>query len=150
VPRRRSDDFFEIEQLLYRYGRAIDAKDWKALELVFTRDARIHYAMERGAEVSFAELGPWLAQAMRIFEVTQHVITNPLIELTGDSAQCVSYLQATHLQVRHDGTRVRTTEGGRYSDTLVRTPEGWRISSRRLDRTWVDGEYLGPDQAKLF
>jgi len=146
----RNDDVLEIEQLLYAYARAIDAKDWKALERVFTPDARIHYAVERGTEVAFRELGPWLAQAMAIFKATQHVITNPLIELQGDGARSTAYLVATHVQVRHDGTETRTTEGSRYTDSLVRTREGWRISARRLDRIWVDGTYLGTADVKLF
>ena len=151
MPRRRSDDLVEIQQLLYRYACAIDAKDWKALETVFTPDARVHYAVERGAELSAGELGAWLARAMRIFKVTQHVVTNPLIELAaGDTARCTSYLTATHLQVRLDGKTVRTTEGSRYSDTLVRLPDGWRIASRKLERIWVDGEYLGPEAVQLF
>jgi len=146
-----ADDVVEITQLLYRYARAIDAKDWKALEHIFTPDARIHYAVERGAELRFPELGPWLAQAMTIFKATQHVITNPLVELAGDSARCSSYLTATHLQVRLDtGAEEITTEGSMYSDELVRTREGWRISARRLDRIWVDGRYLGPDEARPF
>ena len=57
------DDLIEITQLLYRYARAIDGKDWKALERIFTPDARIHYAVERGAELRFPELGPWPARA---------------------------------------------------------------------------------------
>jgi 3-phenylpropionate/cinnamic acid dioxygenase small subunit len=151
VPRRRSDDVIEIEQLLYRYALAIDAKDWKALETVFTPDARIHYAVERGAELTAGELGSWLARAMRIFKVTQHVVSNPLVELKGDdTARCTSYLTATHLQVRLDGTPARTTEGSRYLDTLVRASDGWRIASRKLERVWVDGEYLGPDAVQLF
>ena len=146
-----ADDVVEITQVLYRYARAIDTKDWKALERIFTPDARIHYAVERGAELRFPELGPWLAQAMTIFKATQHVITNPLAELSGDSARCSSYLTATHLQVRRDtGTEVLTTEGSMYTDELVRTREGWRISARRLDRIWVDGRYLGPDEARPF
>src|SRR5258705_12444151 len=146
----RSEDVVEIEQLLYRYAGAIDGKDWKALGEVFPADARIHYAVERGAELSARELQGWLAGAMRIFKVTQHVVTNPLVELAGEGARATSYLTATHLQVRLDGTTARTTEGSRYIDTLVRTPEGWRIASRRLERTWVDGEYLGPDAVQLF
>ena len=145
-----AEDTLEIQQLLYVYARAIDAKDWKALERVFTPDARIHYALERGAELAFPELGPWLAGAMRIFKVTQHVISNPLVELRGDSATSTAYLIATHVQVRTDGTHTRTTEGSRYSDTWVRTREGWRIATRRLDRIWVDGEYLVPPAIQLF
>ena len=143
-------DVSEITQLLYRYARAIDAKDWKTLERVFTPDARIHYAVERGAELAFSQLGPWLAQAMQIFKVTQHVITNPLVELSGDTARCTSYLTGTHLQVRHDGTELRVTEGSVYRDELARTAEGWRIRARRLERTWLDGTYLGPDEVRRF
>jgi len=146
-----ADDIVEITQLLYRYARAIDTKDWKALECVFTPDARIHYAVERGADLRFAELGTWLARAMTIFKATKHVITNPLIELERDAARCTSYLTGTHVQVRRDtGVQVLTTEGSTYSDELVRTREGWRIASRKLERTWVDGQYLGPDEAQLF
>jgi len=144
-------DVVEISQLLYRYARAIDAKDWKALDRVFTPDARIHYAVERGADLSFAELGPWLARAMTIFKATQHVITNPLVELAGDTARCTSYLTGTHVQIRRtDGAEVLTTEGSTYTDELVRTREGWRISARRLERAWIDGRYLGPDEAQIF
>ena len=54
-------------------------------------------------------------------------------------------------QVRRDsGAEVLTTEGSTYSDELVRTREGWRIASRKLERTWVDGQYLGPDEARAF
>ncbi len=150
MPTRRSDDIVEIQQLLYRYARSIDAKDWKALGEVFTSDALIHYAVERGAELSFADLGPWLARAMAIFKVTQHVVTNPLVELDGETARCKSYLTGTHLQVRRDGSETRTTEGSIYSDELVRTREGWRIRTRRLERVWIDGSYLGPDEVRLF
>jgi 3-phenylpropionate/cinnamic acid dioxygenase small subunit len=145
-----AEDTLEITQLLYRYARAIDGRDWKALERVFTPDARIHYAVERGADLRFAELGPWLAKAMTIFKATQHVISNPLVELAGDAARCTSYLTGTHVQVRRDGREVLTTEGSVYTDELVRTPQGWRIAARKLERLWVDGNYLGPDDARLF
>jgi ketosteroid isomerase-like protein len=143
-------DTAEITQVLYAYARAIDAKDWKSLERVFTPDARIHYALERGAELSFAELGAWLAGAMRIFKATQHVISNPLVELRGDAASSTAYLVATHVQIKQDGTPALTTEGGRYSDTWRRTSEGWRIATRRLDRIWVNGNYLVPPEIQLF
>lgn len=146
-----AEDVVEITQLLYRYARAIDAKDWKALEQIFTPDARIHYAVERGAELRFPELGKWLAGVMTIFKATQHVITNPLVEPSGDAARCTSYLTGTHVQLRRDtGAEVLTTEGSTYCDELVRTREGWRISARRLERTWLAGRYLGPDEARVF
>ena len=143
-------DFLEIQQVLYAYARAIDQKDWKALERVFTPDARIHYALERGAELRFPELGPWLARSMVIFKATQHVISNPLVEVNGDTASSTAYLIASHVQVRQDGSESVTREGGRYTDTWLRRPEGWRIATRRLERIWVDGSYGVPPEVRLF
>jgi ketosteroid isomerase-like protein len=144
-------DVVEITQVLYRYARAIDAKDWKALDRVFTPDARIDYAVERGVELRYPELGAWLARAMTIFKLTQHVITNPLVELAGDTARCTSYLVGTHVQIRRaDGAEVLTTEGSRYTDELVRTHDGWRISARRLERLWMNGRYLWGDEVQVF
>jgi 3-phenylpropionate/cinnamic acid dioxygenase small subunit len=143
-------DQSQIEQILYLYARAIDQKDWKALERVFTPDARIHYALERGAELRFPELGPWLARSMTIFKATQHVISNPLVEVQGDTASSTAYLIASHVQVRQDGSESVTREGGRYTDTWLRRPEGWRIATRRLERIWVDGQYLVPPEVRLF
>lgn len=146
-----AEDTIEITQLLYRYAIAIDTKDWKALERVFTPDARIHYAVAGGIELRFPELAGWLARAMSIFKSTQHVITNPLVELSGDVARCSSYLTGTHVQVRIDsGEEVLVTEGSRYDDELVRTRDGFRICSRHLERIWLDGRYQGPDQIRLF
>jgi 3-phenylpropionate/cinnamic acid dioxygenase small subunit len=147
---RETGDRAEIRDLLYRYARAIDFRDFELLRRVFTPDAEIHYNFERGARLTFRDALEWLPKALEIFAATQHVISNPLIEVDGDAARSTCYLTSTHVQIRLDGSSAQIVEGGVYSDTHVRTPEGWRIRTRRLDRIYVSGEYLWPEQVHRF
>jgi len=58
----------------------------------------------------------------------RHHVTNPLIEVTGDSAEARSYFAVTSDNgPDHSGT---------YTDRLVRTAGGWRIAYRRVRIDW--------------
>jgi len=143
-------DVREICELLQRYGRAIDSRELEDLRNVFTPDATIEYAFEQGTRLEVQKMIPWLAKALRIFRMTDHVITEPIVDLAGDSARSTCRLVASHIQVELDGRERTVIEAGTYTDEHVRTPVGWRIRARRLDRQWVDGEYLSPAHVKLF
>jgi hypothetical protein len=143
-------DVRKITELLYRYGRAIDRRDIEDLRNVFTHDAMIEYAFEQGTKLDVQKMIPWLGRALRIFRMTDHVITEPRVDLAGDSAHSTCRLVASHIQVELDGSERTVIEAGTYTDEHVRTSEGWRIRARRLDRQWVDGEYLPPAKVKLF
>jgi 3-phenylpropionate/cinnamic acid dioxygenase small subunit len=143
-------DRTEITQLLYRYARAIDDKDYETLNAVFTSDAAINYNVERGTELPFRELGKWLRQALRTFATTHHAITNPIIELDGDRAKSACHLTAAHVQVTLKGEKNYVVMHGHYSDELVRTPGGWRICRRTLESRHVEGEFLDPRNAREF
>jgi 3-phenylpropionate/cinnamic acid dioxygenase small subunit len=147
---RADFDRAEISALLHRYARAIDSRNLDDLRHVFTPDAAIEYAMDRGTKLDLPKLVPWLRETLRIFRQTAHEITDPVIVLDGDTAHSICRLVATHIQVELDGRERTVVEGGAYTDEHVRTPEGWRIRTRRLDRHWVEGEYLWPDQVQLF
>ncbi|WP_327436867.1 nuclear transport factor 2 family protein [Amycolatopsis alkalitolerans] len=66
---------------------------------------------------------------------TQHLIGSLHVTVDGDTAQCTSYVQATHFSAAGD----TWTTGGRYDDSMVRTPDGWRIAERRFTRQWRHG-----------
>ena len=58
----------------------------------------------------------------------RHHITNPLIEIDGDTAKARSYFTVhTDAGPDHSGT---------YDDRLVRTPAGWRFAHRRVRVDW--------------
>lgn len=148
--RKELRDRLEIQECLYRYARAIDTRDFDLLSTVFTADALIHYDIAEGIKLHRGEMITWLRNALQIFAATQHVISNPQIELDGDIARSTCYLTGTHVQEKLDGGDSLVVEGGFYTDDHVRSEAGWRIQRRTLRRIYTSGTYLGPDVVRQF
>jgi ketosteroid isomerase-like protein len=117
-------DRVEIEQVLIRYGNAVDDLAFDRLTDVFTPDVRATYGggpWLTGLEEIFGHIG-----GLRNFAASLHLFGNMEIDVDGDRARSTSRA-LTHL-IERDGTvHVRAL---RYRDQLVRTPAGWRISER--------------------
>lgn len=147
-------DRIEIADLLTRYADAVDRRDWDRYRSVFTPDARIDYTSVGGVAGSVDEVCNWLAEALVMFESTQHMISNIEVELDGDTA-AVTAMVINPMKLP-DGTVHGTvwTTGGWYHHKLVRTPDGWRSRHLREEASWfqglpqkpVSGE-PGPDRA---
>lgn len=127
----------EITEICYRYGLALDSRDWAALAALFTADADAYY-LDMPPARGYQAIEDTCRTALTPLSATQHLISNVVVRLDGDQAECTCYLQAQHV-------RSGTPDGdnfiiaGRYSDQLVRTPDGWRIRQRRLDVIWTSG-----------
>jgi ketosteroid isomerase-like protein len=145
-----ANDQIEIAAVLYRYAQAIDSKDMASLREVFTPDAVIDYAVPGGTKRPYAEIGAWLAGALSMFRRTHHVVSNPMVEVEGDVARSTAYLTATHEQVGKNGRRTTFIDHGVYVDRWTRTPTGWRISERRLERRFLQGEVQPPESCKTY
>jgi ketosteroid isomerase-like protein len=145
-----STDREEIITKLYLYARAIDAKDFDILRDIFSDDAIVDYAIPGGAQLSLSDLIPWLREALAMFRLTQHVISNPLIDVDVDAAASTAYLTAAHEQVGKDGRRTTFVDHGVYKDTWTRTAQGWRIRRRRLDRFFLRGDFQSPDLCQRY
>lgn len=133
------EDRVEIEDVLYRYAEALDRRDWDLLGEVFTADAVAEYSgIGRTAE-GLAQIVEVVSTALANVDVSHHVISNPRIELDGDSASSRCYLRAQHRTDRPQAGDPFYEVGGVYHDRLVRTEAGWRIAQRRLEVTWSQG-----------
>ncbi len=123
-------DRIEIDNLLTRYATAVDTKDWDLYASCFTPDAFIDYTAAGGIKGTLPEVKEWLAQVMPLFPMTQHVVTNRVVVITGDRAtsRCCFF----NPMGISDGKRGLTLffDGGYYNDKLVRTADGWRIAER--------------------
>jgi len=123
-----------IQDLMTRYGRALDERDWVALADCFVADvdANLGFGAEslQGRE---ALVGACRA-ALSNYDTTQHLLSPVEVDIDGNSARVRCNVHATHIR---QGSVF--TVGGFYEDDLARTSEGWRIGRHGLVVTWVQG-----------
>ncbi|MEQ9643109.1 MAG: nuclear transport factor 2 family protein [Alphaproteobacteria bacterium] len=134
------NDRVAISDVLHRYCRAIDIKDWALLETCFTEDLEADFTSFAGRDVVCGR-DNWL-KAIRLtisgLEATQHLTGNHTIALHGDAASLRADIQAVHILAnpRGDG---EYTVGGWYDIDLRRTDDGWRIGRYKLTVRWSRG-----------
>jgi hypothetical protein len=131
-------DYFEIQQLIARYARAIDTCSNNGYDYadLFTSDGAFIPSFEgrqlapiQGRERLAAVSGggsnncknvPWIQQGVR------HIYTNHVITPTADGATGVVDM----LMIGLGGDPNKIEYDGHYEDTYVRTPQGWRFKQR--------------------
>jgi hypothetical protein len=123
-----------ITETLLRYGRAVDRRDADLLRKVYWPEAIDDHAVFQGdVEAFIAYSFPFLVDV-----VTQHVVTNILIDLTGpDEAFSESYFAGFH-DFPGEGRRLERVVGGRYLDRHERRGSEWRIIQRTLAIDWYN------------
>lgn len=120
-----------IRHLLARYTYAGDRGQIAELADCFAPDGVLEYPGRRavGPQAIITALtggANSLPDPARTF--VRHHITNPLIELDGDTARARSYFTVwSNRGPDHAGT---------YDDVLVARPEGWRFAHRRVRIDW--------------
>lgn len=137
-------DRIEIDDLLTRYATAVDTRDWDLYQTVFTADAVVDYTSSGGIRGGLAEVTKWLTESLAMFSMSQHLVTNRDIRVTGDTATSHSYLYNAMGQTKRDGTLALMFVGGYYRDKLRRTADGWRITERIQDTAWFSSSPGAP------
>jgi 3-phenylpropionate/cinnamic acid dioxygenase small subunit len=135
------NDRIEIEELLARYARALDYRQFGDLEAIFTADAEFD-AGGLGHPHGPAAIREMIEGTIGHLDATQHLVGKSLIDFSadGDSAEVRTYLISQHIRESAPGPVKHYFLGGEYADRVVRTPAGWRIAYRRLDRMWKQGD----------
>jgi 3-phenylpropionate/cinnamic acid dioxygenase small subunit len=137
-------DHYAIEKILKRYARALDEKNYDALDAVFTEDAVLDYTAAGGIKDRFPVVKKWLKEVLDPMPEMQHFTTNVEIEFDGDRAAGKSYTFNVN-GVHAEGKLQHMNVGAQYIDTFARTPQGWRIASRREARLVTFGYIFGPE-----
>ena len=121
-------DHQEIVQLINLYGLAMDTRRWDLFDRIFTEHVDADYGPTshwHDRESFRRDFGSF----HEVFDATQHVMTNHLVTIEGDTASAHTFGQWR--LVRHAAGDPPVWDGsGWYDDTLVRTPGGWRIAKR--------------------
>jgi ketosteroid isomerase-like protein len=121
-----------------RWAEAVDQRDWAQVRAAFTDDA----TSELPASGGHADPDSMVAAIRTIIErleVTQHHLSNHIVERDGDLLIARCYVLAQHVRVRH-GTSVTFTFGGRYTDRLRRDGGRLKIAHRTLEVAWRVGD----------
>lgn len=143
-------DLMEIQQKIYYYGWCVDHRLFDALDALFLPDAIVHYDVPMGTKLPWIEMKKWLPTGLQIFRVTQHNMSNPMIELSGDAARSRTYGHLIHFQERLDGELTPMRHHTIYHDEWTKRASGWQIASRRLAHLHIDGVIVPPEEAKHF
>ena len=139
-------DRIEIDDLITRYATAVDTKDWDLYRTVFTDDAVIDYTSAGGIRGSLGEVVEWLSHALKLFPMTQHLVTNRHVVLDGDTATGRCYFYNPLGRPDDEGRMKLLFFGGYYNDRFRRTADGWRIAERVEETAWFDGAWPGAPQ----
>jgi len=134
----------EIRRVLARYCRGVDRGDLEMLKSVYHEDATDDHGTFQGSGWAFAEL---LVPAMdQSALVSQHQVTNVLIERDGDVARVESYVLAFHpVPDTETGREVHAVAGGRYLDRFEKRDGEWKIADRVVLIDWTRQALSGED-----
>jgi 3-phenylpropionate/cinnamic acid dioxygenase small subunit len=136
---REISDRIRIHDLLVRYTRALDAKDWALLDTCFVPDAHVDYTATGGTKGSYPEVRAWLEKALAPFPITVHYIANSSVELDGDRARARTLVYNPMFFANPDGSLHEFTVGATYVDELRHTEDGWRIAQRVEEAGFLSG-----------
>jgi hypothetical protein len=133
----------EIAELLYRYARGVDTRDWALWRSVFTEDAVLDYTSAPGGIAGNREtVASWLETVLAMFPMTQHYITNIESDIDGDTATVRAMFYNPML---FPGATEPSFCGGQYEHDLLRTPDGWRSRCLIEHNSWFVNPPAGLD-----
>lgn len=141
-------DRYEIADALHRFAFGLDHNDVNSLASAFSEDCvfdfrpagsktGLDFPILSGRQSIVDNLLPLLGPLD-----TSHTVSNPQIEINGDSATLHAYVMAQHF-MPHQGSR-RGSENAllmnRYNCELVRDGQKWRFKRVTVDNAWVQGD----------
>ncbi|MFF5179779.1 nuclear transport factor 2 family protein [Micromonospora sp. NPDC000316] len=124
-----------ITDALNAYAQGVDQRDWDLYRSAFATDATVDALIDGTGPRSPERFRDELVDAFDDIRLSgQHVLSNTIFRIDGDTAHTVTEFLATTLErVRDQPTLVACLHAaGLYVDDLVRTPDGWRITRRVL------------------
>lgn len=134
-------DQFLVSDVINRFGRLVDDRAWDELAGVFAEWVELDYTALFGGtpqEVPATAVGARWEARLGGFDRTQHIITNIVTDIAGDTATAVSNVVAMHVlsELGDNGTLMG---GGTYRMRLSRVDGAWRISAITTDVAWLTG-----------
>ncbi|MGA8942765.1 MAG: nuclear transport factor 2 family protein [Thermoactinomyces sp.] len=136
-------DRAQISELLSRYCSFVDDKCFniEAVKATFTPDGR--YVRPNGSATVGHEAIASEAKTFSRFRGMQHITSDHIIDLEGNTARLRANMIAMHLwsEEENDPRSLQThfVAGGVFEAVAVRTADGWRFKELKSRITWRAG-----------
>jgi hypothetical protein len=145
----------DIRDLMFRYARAVDRRDWESVRLCFHPDALDHHGDVNGDVEAFMR---WVTKAHESIHFSSHFLANSLIQFASDDRALVeTYFNLmmridsaapVHVKMFMNGTvpsgQMDLDVIGRYIDIFESREGFWRIAKRTVT---FDATRMRPAQA---
>jgi len=130
---RKLADRAALHDLMARYSRGVDRRDYALVASVFAPDVYLKYG-DLWEGTGIEKIIEFVRRVER-FPVTMHFMGNQEITLRGDEADMETYCIAHHRHTR-DGKALLLVLGIRYVDRLRRSGGQWRVAHRVMHIDW--------------
>jgi ketosteroid isomerase-like protein len=129
-----ASDVIEIEQVLYRYCFAVDMGTPDEVAALFAEDAVLKPVYTGGEAVTGrAAIREWYVNYQKNTRGAtthlRHTVTNPVIDVTGETASARCYLTADSLS---KASGKASWSAGYYLDRLVKRGGAWQFAERQI------------------
>ena len=140
-PDMRLEDRAAIGDLMARYARAVDRREWEAVRATYFPDAYDDHGEFKGGTDEFIT---WVSRRHEKVVQSMHFLGNCLIEFTGDDVAFVETYFIARQTYSADAAAARTMVGtddpvpmeaeiwGRYIDVMERRAGEWRTARRTV------------------
>lgn len=138
-----SQDRGDPGAVLLRYARAVDARDWQALDECFSPRATVQGTLQESEIAPYLE---FLKSSLDAYSSTMHLMANQHVEWHSDAdrATVETYAVAYHVAKDAPDRSPTLTMGVVYHDEMIHEPPvGWCILHRRVTPRWIEGALPG-------
>ncbi len=140
-------DLNEIQELRYKFAKALDNQDWDLFQSLLSDKLDIDYS---NFGIPQAEMTSYDYTAMMKHSFstnglqTEHFVTNMLIDIQDKTATAEVNVLARHI-VNNDGNEHTLDVNAYYEDRFVETEDGWKFNAVKINPRWITG-----DPSKIF
>lgn len=142
-------DKLKIIELINQFGMSIDLRNWTKFHSLFADSVEFDYSSigEVAGVLQPDEIANTAERDLGGFQSTQHMITNHLVELLDNEANCTAHVRAQHF-LPNDRFDPMLQIGGYYNAKLISIKSDWKIQSWKFTILWSIGSLELFDLAK--
>lgn len=145
-------DRAQIEEVISAFALNVDRRRWPEAQALVAERIELGFpagddnSKLQSRQMSAAEFIASSKSQLPGYLHTQHLVTNPVISVTGDRATVVSQMQLSHFLPNDEGEPFWIVIG-MYEYGLERGPAGWKISRMDVHKLFELGNRKLPELA---